>query len=72
MFSLSIARYRRQPPSVDCGPLDARVSSRLLPARSFAPSWSIYLGWAGVGCCVLSGLCVYGLSKLMRNGPFLL
>ena len=71
IFSLAIANYRRQPNSIDCGPLDTFVSPEFLVTRTFSSSWSVWLGWVGVGFCFLSAFTVYILSKLMRNITFL-
>lgn len=51
--------------------LDGQIDSQFYPARSFHPSWSFYIGWVGVSTCLLSSICVYTLSRLMRYPPFL-
>ena len=83
IFSLTIARYRREPNgenglvsedgyTIQCGPLlDAQIHAIYIPSRSIEADWSVYLGWVGVAFCFLSALCVYILSKLMRNAHFL-
>ena len=82
--SLSIMRAKRLPmpgPPNGRGPstlpgegdlvLDGQIDAQFFAARSFHPSWSFYIGWVGVSTCLLSSLCVYTLSKLMRYPPFL-
>ena len=85
-FALSIMRAKRLPlprsalsrldasssvPGVGDLVLDGQIDSKYYPARSFHPSWSFYVGWIGVSTCLLSSVCVYTLSRLMRYPPFL-
>lgn len=72
IFSLAIARHRRQSNGPDCGMLDDQIDNIFIPARSFLTSWSVHLGWVGVAFCFLSAFCVFILSKLMRNSPFVI
>ncbi|TRY68902.1 hypothetical protein TCAL_09652 [Tigriopus californicus] len=72
IFSLAIARHRRQSNGPDCGMLDDQIDNIFIPARTFQTSWSVHLGWVAVSFCFLSAICVYTLSKLMRNSPFVI
>ena len=49
--------------------IDKKVSEEFHSAIYFHSSWSFYLGWLGICGCVCSSICVFTLSKLMRNGP---
>lgn len=78
-FALSIMRAKRNPhtlsqemiPGVGDLVLDGQIDSQFYPARSFEPSWSVYIGWIGVTASLLSSISVYTLSRLMRYPPFL-
>ena len=50
--------------------LDDLTIPLFLPARSVEASWSLYLGWVGVGLCVVTSVSIYMLSRLMRTLPF--
>ena len=49
--------------------IDKKISEEFYSAISFHSSWSFYLGWLGIIGCICSSICVFTLSKLMRNGP---
>ena len=50
--------------------IDKNISEEFHSAITFHSSWSFYLGWLGVAGCLCSSICVFTLSKLMRNGPY--
>ena len=50
--------------------IDKKISEEFYSAISFHSSWSFYLGWLGILGCLCSSICVFILSKLMRNGPY--
>ena len=49
--------------------IEKKISEEFYSAISFHSSWSFFLGWLAVIGCLCSSICVYTLSKLMRNGP---
>ena len=50
--------------------IDKNISEVFHSAITFHSSWSFYLGWLGITGCLCSSICVFTLSKLMRNGPY--
>ncbi|XP_014244370.1 uncharacterized protein LOC106663791 isoform X2 [Cimex lectularius] len=85
LFTLMIIHYKRKSiiSPIDCtsggrdgaigiGP--AKLTSKLilhyLPGRSYISGWSLDLGWAALGMCILTASLWILLARVMRFTPF--
>ena len=50
--------------------IDKNIAEEFHSAITFHSSWSFYFGWLAIIGCLCSSICVFTLSKLMRNGPY--